>query len=63
MPWKTWKNIRIYHLGRSKLPLWMTFAGKWGNPRRNCLLLRKLGLCELTDGPMGILRKKQDFYC
>lgn len=47
----------------SNLPFWMTFGGKWGNPRKNCFLLRKFGLCEFTDGPVGILRKKQDFYC
>ncbi|XP_023022410.2 uncharacterized protein isoform X1 [Leptinotarsa decemlineata] len=61
IPWRTWNNIKIYHLGKSKLPYWMIYRGKWGNPK-NCLL-DKLKLCEFFDGPEGILRKQQDFYC
>ncbi|KAG5892843.1 hypothetical protein JTB14_032436 [Gonioctena quinquepunctata] len=62
IPWKTWNNIQIYHLGKSVIPHWMSYSGKWGNPKKNCLL-EKLGLCEYSDGPQGILREKQDFYC
>ncbi|KAJ8958294.1 hypothetical protein NQ318_017440 [Aromia moschata] len=58
IPWKTWNTIEIYHLGNSHLP-----EGRWGNPKSNCLLFRKLGICEYADGPVGVLRKKRDFYC
>lgn len=63
IPWKTWDSLDIYHMGASKLPLWLNFKGRWGNPKRNCLLFSKLGICELSDGPVGILTRKQDFYC
>ncbi|CAG9860992.1 unnamed protein product [Phyllotreta striolata] len=62
-PWKTWNNIQIYHLGKEPLPYWMNFRGTWGNPKKNCLLIKKLGLCEYFDGPEGIIRQNQDYYC
>ncbi|VEN44793.1 unnamed protein product [Callosobruchus maculatus] len=63
IPWKTWNNIEIYHLGQGPLPVWMAFKGKWGNPKGNCVLWQKLGLCEYTEGPSGIIRTNKDFYC
>ncbi|CAH1111590.1 unnamed protein product [Psylliodes chrysocephalus] len=63
VPWKTWNNVKIYHLGLDPLPYWMSFRGKWGNPKTNCLLFKKLGICEYSDGPEGIIRQTQDFYC
>lgn len=63
VPWKTWDSLDIYYLGTSKLPRWLNFKGHWGNPKSNCVLFSKLGICELTDGPVGILTRKQDFYC
>lgn len=63
IPWKTWNNVQIYHFGSTKIPNWMLFKGKWGNPKSNCFLFKKLGLCEYTDGPVGLLRNVQDFYC
>uniref|UniRef100_A0A6P7GDX6 Vacuolar protein sorting-associated protein TDA6 isoform X1 n=1 Tax=Diabrotica virgifera virgifera TaxID=50390 RepID=A0A6P7GDX6_DIAVI len=62
-PWKTWNNVKIYHIGHETLPSWMTFRGRWGNPKKSCLLIKKFGICEYSDGPTGIVRKKQDFYC
>lgn len=61
--WETWKSLQIFHLDRDKLPAWIMFKGKWGNPQSNCFLFKKLGICEYSDGPMGILERKQDFYC
>ncbi|KAF5295310.1 hypothetical protein FQA39_LY13175 [Lamprigera yunnana] len=49
--WETWKNLKIFLLGFDSLPDWMKFKGKWGNPQSNCFLFRKLGLCEVSDGP------------
>lgn len=61
-PWKTWNNIAVYHVGKSfGLPNWVAFKGHWGNPKSKCLLFKKI--CENSDGPTGVLRKKQDFYC
>lgn len=63
VPWKTWDSLKMFHMGYSVVPDWLNFKGKWGNPKNKCLLFKKLGICELTDGPTGILMKKQDFYC
>ncbi|EEZ97860.1 uncharacterized protein LOC658779 [Tribolium castaneum] len=63
VPWKTWENLDILHLGTRNLPKWLFFKGKWGNPKKNCVLSGKLGLCEYTDGPPGILRNQQEFSC
>lgn len=63
VPWKTWENLDILRLGSRNLPKWLFFKGKWGNPKRNCVLSGKLGLCEYTDGPPGILRAQQEFFC
>ncbi|KAL1516430.1 hypothetical protein ABEB36_000348 [Hypothenemus hampei] len=62
-PWKTWASIKFYHIGLSELPSWMNFKGKWGNPKTKCVLLKKFGLCEYTEGPRGLLRENKDFYC
>lgn len=62
-PWKTWGFIVFYHIGRSEMPPWMSFKGKWGNPKTKCILLKKFGLCEYTEGPRGLLRDTKDFYC
>lgn len=62
-PWKTWATVKFHHIGRTEMPAWMTFKGKWGNPKTKCVLLKKLGLCEYTEGPRGLLRDHQDFYC
>ncbi|XKL59342.1 hypothetical protein PGB90_000358 [Kerria lacca] len=64
IPWKTWKQIEILHPNR-KLPQWMFYLGKWGNPRNKCHPLSRMGLniCEITDGPSGIPKKKQNFLC
>ncbi|KAH1022520.1 putative vacuolar protein sorting-associated protein TDA6 [Dendroctonus ponderosae] len=62
-PWKTWGSIVFYHIGRSEMPAWMSFKGKWGNPKTKCILLKKFGLCEYTEGPRGLLRETNDFYC
>lgn len=53
-------------VGRSSLqPKWMKFNGRWGNPKTKCHPLKRIGLhiCELTDGPTGIPRKKHHFKC
>ncbi|XP_056642068.1 uncharacterized protein LOC130448642 [Diorhabda sublineata] len=62
-PWFTWNNLRIFHLGYENLPYWFNFGGRWGNPKKKCLLFKKLGICEYSDGPTGILRKRQHFSC
>lgn len=62
-PWKTWEYLQFIHVTGVNLPHWIKFEGKWGNPKSNCLLFKKLGICELSDGPTGIFQKKQDFYC
>ncbi|XP_017774699.1 PREDICTED: uncharacterized protein LOC108561302 [Nicrophorus vespilloides] len=61
--WKTWKYMKIFHLGFTQPPTWMKYQGRWGNPKSNCLLAKRLGICQLSDGPMGIIRDVQDFYC
>uniref|UniRef100_A0AAG5D237 Vacuolar protein sorting-associated protein 62 n=1 Tax=Anopheles atroparvus TaxID=41427 RepID=A0AAG5D237_ANOAO len=70
MPWSTWRNVEIIHEngpnGRNTLqPKWMKFNGRWGNPKTKCHPLKRIGLhiCELTDGPTGIPRKKHHFKC
>lgn len=59
--WKTWENIEI--LNNNNPPTWTDFRGKWGNPKSKCFLFKKLGFCELIDGPLGILKRKKDFSC
>ncbi|XP_058128613.1 uncharacterized protein LOC131292889 [Anopheles ziemanni] len=70
LPWSTWRNVEIIHeknpSGRSTTqPKWMKFNGRWGNPKTKCHPLKRIGLhiCELTDGPTGIPRKKHHFQC
>ncbi|XP_052860895.1 uncharacterized protein LOC128267966 [Anopheles cruzii] len=70
LPWSTWRNVELIHendaKGRSSLrPKWMKFNGRWGNPKTKCHPLKRIGLhiCELTDGPTGIPRKKHHFKC
>ncbi len=43
----------------------MFYMGKWGNPRTKCHPLSRMGLniCQINDGPSGILKKKQNFFC
>lgn len=64
IPWKTWKQTDIIH-SNEKLPSWMFYLGKWGNPRDKCHPLSRIGLniCQITDGPHGILRKRRNFSC
>lgn len=59
-PWKTWENLEIF---QDTLPDWAYYSGKWGNPKSNCVLSKKLGLCEFSDGPQGPIRSKQDLTC
>ncbi|CAH1154745.1 unnamed protein product [Phaedon cochleariae] len=61
--WKTWNHIKIYHLNTSPLPFWLTYRGKWGNPKRNCYLFKKLGICQYSEGPVGPLWHERDFSC
>ncbi|CAH0559699.1 unnamed protein product [Brassicogethes aeneus] len=63
VPWKTWNTVLTYHMGLSRIPDWMVYKGRWGNPKSNCFLFKKLGICEHSDGPLGILKRVQDFYC
>lgn len=64
IPWRTWNQIEILHSSRG-LPQWMFYLGKWGNPRNKCHPLSKMGLniCQITDGPSGIPKKKHNFVC
>ncbi|KAK9881926.1 hypothetical protein WA026_018120 [Henosepilachna vigintioctopunctata] len=59
--WRTWQNLNIYHLNYESLPKWISFRGKWGNPRSDCILFRNLGLCKQADGPLG--PRSTDFDC
>lgn len=59
--WKTWENIKIYKL--KNVPHWMKYRGRWGNPKARCMLFKKLGFCEVSDGPYGIPMKRRDFTC
>ncbi|XP_065360246.1 uncharacterized protein LOC135954106 [Calliphora vicina] len=69
-PWNTWKHVQITYenlksYGRSLAPSWLSFKGKWGNPKSKCHPLRRIGLnfCEFTDGPTGIPLKEPHFQC
>ncbi|XP_073840378.1 uncharacterized protein isoform X2 [Musca autumnalis] len=69
-PWNTWKSVTITYenlksYGRSLAPTWLSFKGKWGNPKSKCHPLRRIGLnfCEYTDGPTGIPLKEPHFQC
>ncbi|XP_030384948.1 uncharacterized protein LOC115632105 [Scaptodrosophila lebanonensis] len=69
-PWNTWKSVDISYenlrsYGRSLVPDWLTYRGKWGNPKSKCHPFRRIGLnfCELTDGPTGIPLKEPHFQC
>lgn len=62
-PWKTWKHLQIYREGYNKPPVWMRYLGRWGNPKTNCFLFSKIGLCEISDGPYGISQRESDFQC
>ncbi|KAI4458571.1 protein eva-1 [Holotrichia oblita] len=62
-PWKTWKHLQIYREDYDKPPVWMRYFGRWGNPKSNCFLFSKIGLCEFSDGPYGISQRKNDFQC
>lgn len=66
IPWPTWKKIEVLDVReREIMPDWMTFTGKWGNPRTNCHPLARLGfnICEFVDGPTGIPMKRMNFKC
>lgn len=54
-----------YFAGRSLVPDWLTYRGKWGNPKSKCHPFRRIGLnfCEFTDGPTGIPLKEPHFQC
>ncbi|XP_076240651.1 uncharacterized protein LOC143183109 [Calliopsis andreniformis] len=64
--WPTWKKMEmLLKEDNSIMPSWMTFRGKWGNPKSNCHPLARLGfnICEFVDGPTGIPMKKSSFRC
>ncbi|KZC12389.1 PREDICTED: uncharacterized protein LOC107190591 [Dufourea novaeangliae] len=64
--WPTWKKMELLlKEDNSVLPGWMTFRGKWGNPKSNCHPLARLGfnICEFVDGPTGIPMKESSFRC
>ncbi|XP_029047636.2 uncharacterized protein LOC114878232 isoform X2 [Osmia bicornis bicornis] len=64
--WPTWKKMELLlKEDNSVLPSWMTFKGKWGNPKSNCHPLARLGfnICEFVDGPTGIPMKRSSFRC
>ncbi|XP_003487426.1 uncharacterized protein LOC100743179 isoform X1 [Bombus impatiens] len=64
--WPTWKKMELLlKEDNNILPSWMTFRGKWGNPRSNCHPLARLGfnICEFVDGPTGIPMKQSNFRC
>ncbi|XP_026668405.1 uncharacterized protein LOC108623858 isoform X2 [Ceratina calcarata] len=64
--WPTWKKMELLlKKENSILPGWMTFRGKWGNPKSNCHPLVRLGfnICEFVDGPTGIPMKQSNFRC
>lgn len=64
--WPTWKKTEMLPKeDNSILPSWMTFRGKWGNPKSNCHPLARLGfdICEFVDGPTGIPMKRSSFRC
>lgn len=41
---------------------WLRYQGYWGNPSSHCHI-GMLGFCELTQGPLGIPRKRTNFPC
>ncbi|KAH8379921.1 hypothetical protein KR009_008092 [Drosophila setifemur] len=55
----------LFFKGRSLVPDWLTYRGKWGNPKSKCHPFRRIGLnfCEFTDGPTGIPLKEPHFQC
>lgn len=64
--WPTWKYVEVLsNKDSSALPGWMSFKGKWGNPKSNCHPLVRFGfnICEFVDGPTGIPMKKFNFQC
>ncbi|CAK9795635.1 Vacuolar protein sorting-associated protein 62 [Anthophora plagiata] len=64
--WPTWKKMELLlKEDNNILPSWMTFRGKWGNPKSNCHPLARLGfnICEFVDGPTGIPMKQSSFRC
>nr|XP_012153425.1 PREDICTED: uncharacterized protein LOC100883643 isoform X2 [Megachile rotundata] len=64
--WPTWKKMEmLLKEDNGILPTWMTFKGKWGNPKSNCHPLARLGfnICEFVDGPTGIPMKRSSFRC
>ncbi|KAM7357448.1 uncharacterized protein ACRADG_002798 isoform 2-T7 [Cochliomyia hominivorax] len=69
-PWNTWKHVEITYenlksYGRALTPSWLSFKGKWGNPKSKCHPFKRIGLnfCEFTDGPTGIPLKEPHFQC
>ncbi|XP_050526283.1 uncharacterized protein LOC126897006 isoform X1 [Daktulosphaira vitifoliae] len=64
LPWRTWMNVEMLNTS-NKLPLWMHYYGRWGNPHNKCHPLSRMGLqiCQFTDGPTGIPMKPYDFQC
>jgi len=58
-------HLLMFLKGRSLVPDWLTYRGKWGNPKSNCHPFRRIGLnfCEFTDGPTGIPLKEPHFEC
>ncbi|KAK0088546.1 hypothetical protein PV325_011607 [Microctonus aethiopoides] len=66
IPWLTWRRLELLNSDNEQFtPAWMTFRGKWGNPRSNCHPLVRLGfnICEFVDGPTGIPMKNGRFQC
>ncbi|XP_063984126.1 uncharacterized protein LOC135166082 [Diachasmimorpha longicaudata] len=64
--WPTWKRLEVLPDEETGgTPAWMSFRGRWGNPRSNCHPLVRLGfnICEFVDGPTGIPTKKGRFQC
>lgn len=63
-PWRTWLNVDVLKSSK-KLPSWMHYYGRWGNPHSKCHPFAKMGLqiCQFTDGPTGIPMKQHDFQC
>ncbi|CAB0036431.1 unnamed protein product [Trichogramma brassicae] len=62
--WPTWHKLELLSV-KDLMPGWMSFTGKWGNPKSNCHPLARLGfnICEFVDGPTGIPMKKNNFRC
>ncbi|KAJ8684299.1 hypothetical protein QAD02_020091 [Eretmocerus hayati] len=65
VPWPTWRKLELMMMNKRHMPDWMSFTGKWGNPKSNCHPLATLGfdICEFVDGPTGIPMKKMNFRC